>query len=716
MGNLQIVKKDGQIQNWRPEKIRAAMLLANKRTKEEIDQKTLEQLADKVKEKVPEGTTLINVNDVHELVMQVLREEGFQDTFSQYASYRNYKKIFSNSFVKGYEESTKILYDGDKENANKDSSLNSTKQALIAGNSMKKFMINFVMRKEWIDAHNQGYIHIHDLAERFLNGHNCNFFRMFNVMKGGFELNGIMYNEPGGVQKAFDVAGDLVLSASAQQYGGFTVSYIDEGFEPYAEKTYNKAYKHFYEELIEDGIDEEIAKKSAEKLANKQTIREIQQGYQGFETKLNTVSNSLGQTPFVTITLGLMKGKWARIITKTVLETRMNGIGQKKTTAVFPKIVFLYRSEINGKGSPNYDLYQLAIKCSSIRLYPDYLSGDAGYQKEIYEECGRMVSPMGCRAYLGRFYHPITGELVIEGRANIGAVSLNLPMLALESNGDREKFKELIDKYAKMVFDIHLETYEKVGKSKGSIDPLFYCEGGAWMSVGYDEEIAPVLEGFTASLGYVGIEEACQVFFHEPLCKHVEDFGTPLVQYLWDTCMYYKEKHGKLYTLYATPAESLIKKFQEINQKKFGIIPGVTDKAYMTNSFHMHVTQKLAAPEKITLESPMFNISQGGRITYCEWPYGVDTKVLEQNVTYAMTLGQYHGVNIESSTCNNCGYQSEITGVCPNCGSNDITSVDRCCGYLSYKRVKGDSRYNSAKEAEIADRVDHYSPDVAITK
>ena len=219
MGNLQIIKKDGQIQNWRPEKIRAAMLLANKRTKEEIDQKTLEQLADKVKEKVPEGISLINVSDIHELVMKVLREEGFEDTFNQYASYRNYKKIFSNSFVKGYEESTKILYDGDKENANKDSSLNSTKQALIAGNSMKKFMINFVMRKEWIDAHNQGYIHIHDLAERFLNGHNCNLFRMFNVMKGGFELNGIMYNEPGGVQKAFDVAGDLVLSASAQQYG-----------------------------------------------------------------------------------------------------------------------------------------------------------------------------------------------------------------------------------------------------------------------------------------------------------------------------------------------------------------------------------------------------------------------------------------------------------------------------------------------------------------
>lgn len=133
------------------------------------------------------------------------------------------------------------------------------------------------------------------------------------------------------------------------------------------------------------------------------------------------------------------------------------------------------------------------------------------------------------------------------------AVSLNLPKLALEANADEVEFKKLIDKYAKMVFDIHLETYEKVGKSKGSMDPLFYCEGGAWMSVGYDEEIAPVLEGFTASLGYVGIEEACQVFYKEPLCKHVEDFGTPLVQYLWDVCMYYKEKHGKLYTLYATP-------------------------------------------------------------------------------------------------------------------------------------------------------------------
>lgn len=287
------------------------------------------------------------------------------------------------------------------------------------------------------------------------------------------------------------------------------------------------------------------------------------------------------------------------------------------------------------------------------------------------------------------------------------AVTLNLPLYALLSGGDKKKFYELIDKYSKMVFDIHLEFYQRISKTKGSADPLFYCEGGAWMSVGYDEEIAPIVEGFTASLGYIGLEETCQVFYKEKLEKHV-DFGVEVVQYLWDTCMKYKKLHNKLYTLYATPGESLIKRFQDINREQFGVVPGVTDKAYMSNSFHMHVTNKLSAAKKLTLESPMFNISLGGRITYCEWPFNPDFKALKQNVRYAMKLGQYHGVNMESSTCNHCGYQGEITGKCPVCGSDDITSVDRCCGYLSYSRVKGNSRYNEGKKAEIIDRVDHY--------
>lgn len=420
-----IIKKNGSIQEWKPEKIRGAILLANKRTKEEIDQKELERLSDIVKNNINKET--VTIDELHELVMRVLRDEGYTQTFNQYASYRNYKKIFSKSFIEGYNDSKKIMESGDTENANKDSTLNSTKQVLIASGTMRTYMKKFVMRKEWIDAHDNGLIHIHDLAERFLNSHNCCLFRMDNVLRGGFELNGIKYSEPGGVQKAFDVAGDVVLSASAQQYGGFTVSYVDEVFSYYAEKTYNKAYKYFLDKEIEDAkefgyeISEKIIKAKAKKRAEETTIREIEQGYQAFETKLNTINNSLAQTPFVTISFGLKTDKWAREISKVILKTRTKGLGQNKTTAVFPKLIFLYRSEINGdKNSPNYDIKKLAIKCSSLRLYPDYLSGDKGDQKEYYEECGRMVSAMGCRAYLGKFYHPQTGELIFEGRANIG--------------------------------------------------------------------------------------------------------------------------------------------------------------------------------------------------------------------------------------------------------------------------------------------------------
>lgn len=385
---IKVIKKSGIKENWREEKIRGAILLANKRTNEELTQEKLEELAHRVTLRVPNETVEIPVNEVHNLVMDTLREDiDFQQTFQQYAAYRNYKKIFSNSFIEGYEESTKILFDGDKENANKDSELNSTKQSLISSGIMRQYMTRFVLRKEWVEAHKKGFIHIHDLAERFLNGHNCNLFRMGNVLKGGFELNGIMYSEPSGVQKAFDVAGDIVLSASAQQYGGFTVSYVDELFGYYAEKTYQGSLKHY----LNEGCDEKLAKK----LAMQQTLREIEQGYQGFETKLNTVSNALGQTPFVTITLGLKTGKWEREISKVILETRSKGLGQKKTTAVFPKIVYLYRTEISGEGAINEDIFDLAIECSRKRMYPDYLSGDEGFQCEIYDECGRMISPMG---------------------------------------------------------------------------------------------------------------------------------------------------------------------------------------------------------------------------------------------------------------------------------------------------------------------------------
>lgn len=215
-----VLKKNGSIEEWKSEKINGAILLANKRTEENITQLELERLSSIVKDEANAlNKDTIKISEIHELVMKVLKNEGYEDTFNQYSSYRNYKQIFSKNFVEGYNDANRIMSAGDNENANKDSTLNSTKQVLIAAGTMRNYMKNFVMRKEWIDAHNSKMIHIHDLSERFLNSSNCCLFRMDNVLKDGFELNGIKYNEPGGVQKAFDVAGDVVLSASAQQYG-----------------------------------------------------------------------------------------------------------------------------------------------------------------------------------------------------------------------------------------------------------------------------------------------------------------------------------------------------------------------------------------------------------------------------------------------------------------------------------------------------------------
>lgn len=697
---MKVVKKNGGIEEWIDQKIKDAVNKSADRAKVKLTDEELQFICRKSKEIVSEDKNdqCVEVKDIHEAVMQSLYIVN-KDVYNEYRAYRNYKERFQKSFLDTYNLSNKIISMGDKENANKDSSLNSTKQALIASGIMKEMMKNFEMSPDWIKAHEEGYIHIHDLAERFVNSHNCNLFDMKNVLKGGFELNGIHYSEPGGVQSAFNVASDIVLSASAQQYGGFTVSYVDELFAPYAEKTYKKSYDFF----LSQGITEQMAAK----LAHATTLREIEQGVQAFETKLNTVSNSLGQTPFVTISFGLDTSEWGQIISKTILETRIEGLGTKKITSVFPKLIFLHREEINGNpDSPNYFLKELGIKCSSTRLYPDWLSGDEGFQKEIYEESGRMVSPMGCRSFLSKFYHPETGELVIEGRGNIGVVTLNLPMFALESKGNIDEFYKLIDKYSDMVYKIHLDAYERIGKSKGSTNPLFYCEGGAWKSVGYDEPIAPILKGFTASLGYIGLEETCQALFQKPL-KDCLQFGQEVVQYLADKADKFRKESGKLFSLYATPAESLIERFQLINRKKFGVIENVTNRGYMTNSFHQGVWQHHIAPEKMLMEKPMHDITLGGRITYCEWPYNIDTKTLQQNVSFAMKLGLYHGVNIESSTCLDCGERGEFE-VCPSCGSKEITSINRCCGYLSFSKVKGDSRYNEGKKEEIKDRVDHW--------
>lgn len=706
---LNVMKKDGHIEVFDTKKIQEAILASARKILSNEEEYDMQQKALIIANEVArflnsteDENAVIMTSKIHNVVLEILSKE-WEVVGASYGMYRNYRKQMAKTFLKSYEESETVLHDGDKENANKDSDLNSTKQALIANNNMRGYMETFEMDKDWVEAHKQGWIHIHDLAERYLRQQNCCLFNMAGLLDGGFQLNGTVYAEPKHFDSAINVVGDVTLFASAQQYGGFTIPEIDTVLAKYAEKSYQSNLK-FILDKFGDITNEDIME-TLEQTAYDMTVRELEQGFQGFETKLNTISNSLGQIPFVTITFGLDTTQWGREISKAILNVRIKGIGENKSTAVFPKLSFLHRKEINGSPeSPNYDIKQLGIQCSRLRLYPDWLSLDSGNLAEVYERSNQVVSGMGCRAYLSPFWDE-QGNEIYTGRSNIGAVTLNLPKIGLESKGDWNKFFDLIDKYSDIIFAIHEDYYTKISKTKGSSNPLYFCEGGAWTKVGYDEEVGKIYEASTASLGYIGIYETLKAMNvpKEEYLKH----GTKIVAYLKKLTEKATINYNHLYALYSTPAESLCYRFQKINRKDYGVIEDVTDREYITNSFHVPVWEDVSVPEKIAFEAPFHKLATGGRISYNEFVYGVDNSVLEQAINFAMEKGMYYGVNVVAGTCNQCGYSGDFHDNCPKCGTHDITVVTRVCGYLSFDQIHGDSRYNPGKQKEVKERVKH---------
>lgn len=679
---LNVMKKDGHIEVFDTKKIQEAILASARKILSNEEEYDMQQKALIIANEVArflnsteDENAVIMTSKIHNVVLEILSKE-WEVVGASYGMYRNYRKQMAKTFLKSYEESETVLHDGDKENANKDSDLNSTKQALIANNNMRGYMETFEMDKDWIEAHKQGWIHIHDLAERYLRQQNCCLFNMAGLLDGGFQLNGTVYAEPKHFDSAINVVGDVTLFASAQQYGGFTIPEIDTVLAKYAEKSYQSNLK-FILDKFGDIANEDIME-TLEQAAYDMTVRELEQGFQGFETKLNTISNSLGQIPFVTITFGLDTTQWGREISKAILNVRIKGIGENKSTAVFPKLSFLHRKEINGSPeSPNYDIKQLGIQCSRLRLYPDWLSLDSGNLAEVYERSNQVVSGMGCRAYLSPFWNE-QGNEIYTGRSNIGAVTLNLPKIGLESKGDWNKFFDLIDKYSDIVFAIHEDYYTKISKTKGSSNPLYFCEGGAWTKVGYDEEVGKIYEASTASLGYIGIYETLKAM-DVPKEEYLK-YGTKIVAYLKKLTEKATINYNHLYALYSTPAESLCYRFQKINRKDYGVIKDVTDREYITNSFHVPVWEDVSVPEKIAFEAPFHKLATGGRISYNEFVYGVDNSVLEQAINFAMENGMYYGVNVVAGTCNQCGYSGDFHDNCPKCGTHDITVVTRVCG------------------------------------
>lgn len=725
---MQVIKKDGTLEDYNEQKIIDACNKAAKRAMIELSEDDYAKIVNDVWVKIEENydeDTDIEIYDMHNIVEAVL-EEDFPTVAKMYKEYRNYKKDFVHMMDKVYERSQAIRYIGDKSNANTDSALVATKRSLIYNELSSELYKKFFLTYNEKQATKDGYIYIHDGSAR-LDTINCDLFDVGAVMCNGFEMGNIWYNEPNYLDTAFDVMGDIILSTAAQQYGGFTVPEVDKILEPYAEKSYEKYKNEFFNtiNMIEktDGVYLDMLsnasfEKAADEYATNKVSRDFDQGWQGIEMKLNSVGSSRGDYPFVTMTLGLATSKFGKMAAISLLKVHSEGQGKKgfKRPVLFPKIVFLYDKDLHGDGSEKYssaDVFNAGIDCSSKTMYPDWLSltGD-GYVASMYKKYKKVVSPMGCRAFLSPWYErggmyaaDENDTPVFVGRFNLGVVSLNLPMILAKARRESKDFYKVLDYYLELIRGLHKRTYDYIGELRASVNPVAFCEGGLYGGhLKPDEKIKSILPPMTMSYGITALNEL-QRLYNGKSIREDGQFALEVMQYINNYVNRIKEEDHILYAIYGTPAESLCGLQVEQFRKIYGIVENVSDKPYVSNSFHCHVSEQMSPIEKQDKEGRFWDLFNGGKIQYCRYNLGYNKEAIKTLILRAMDKGFYEGVNLAMCYCEDCGYQQVEMDVCPKCGSKMITKIDRMNGYLGFTRVHGETRYNEAKNAEIADRV-----------
>ena len=727
MANYKIIKRDGKEVDFEEEKIVNAVSKANHEIQDiyKLSDCQIRAIANNVKKQVTESLHTVSVEEIQDLVEKGIMEMRGYEVAQKYVRYRYTRELArkANSTDNGILALLERINEEVKqENSNKNPVINSTQRDYMAGEVSKDLSSRILLPEEIIQAHNEGIIHFHDMDYYAQKEHNCDLINLEDMLQNGTVINGTRIEKPHSFSVACNVTTQIVAQVASNQYGGqsFSLAHL----APFVDVTRKKIRAQVEAERREcgDSMDAEVISRVTER----RLAREIEQGIQIIQYQLNTLMTCNGQSPFVTVFMyldevadGQTRDDLAMII-EEALKQRMQGVKNEKgvwITPAFPKLIYVLDEDNIHEDSKYWYLTELAAKCSAKRLVPDYIS--AKKMRELKKD--NVYTCMGCRSFLTveESQKNPDGSYKFYGRFNQGVVTINLVDVACASDGDMDRFWEILEDRLELCHRALRCRHERLLGTPSDVAPILW-QYGALARLKKGEVIDKLLyNGYsTISLGYAGLYEMCvRMTGKSHTDPEAKPFALAVMQKLNDKCAQWKEAENISYSVYGTPMESTTYKFAKCLQRRYGIIPGVTDKNYITNSYHVHVTEKIDAFSKLKFESEFQKLSPGGAISYVEVPN------MQQNITAVLDVMKYiydnimyAELNTKSDFCECCNYDGEIKIVkdsggklvweCPNCGNRNeekLFVARRTCGYI------GTQFWNQGRTQEIAERVLHLS-------
>ncbi|MBW3078121.1 anaerobic ribonucleoside-triphosphate reductase [Bifidobacterium simiiventris] len=760
-GAVLVEKRDGRVVDFDPINIIEAVKSAFGDLDKQIgpeEEKMIRGFANQVEGEIKgRYNGPAKIEDIQNLVEHALIDAHLYDVARAYTNYRLDKDIqrakatdVNEAVARFINQDPTLIH----ENANKDANVYATQRDLLAGAVSKAAAFN-MLPPAVSNAHMKGDIHFHDADySPFTAQSNCSLPNFWDMLANGFTLGNAPMASPKSIAIAATQITQIMKDVASSQYGGQTANRADEHLAVYARKDYEKFLEEA-RETIPDGMPVEFARRQVENakkneptklhfgsreplpmdtpfhtdvdeleqereiLAKIRTRKAIYDAMQTMEYQINSNRVSNGQTPFVTIGFGLGTDWFAREIQRAILLNRIRGLGKEHHTAIFPKLVFTVKHGVNAdKGDPNYDLKQLALECATKRMYPDVV-----FYENIVKITGSFKAPMGCRSFLQGWINPATGKDEEDGRMNLGVVSVNVPRIALESHGDKNRFWKLFEERMEVA---HQALQFRIMRCKQAtpVNAPTLFRFGAFGRLGANDNVDELFknERATVSLGYIGLAETTAVFYGKNWIRdhgwdpEGKEFALSIVKRMNELCKQWSKQEGYHYSVYSTPAESLTDRFNRMDREKFGRVEGVTDHDFYTNSFHYPVWLQPTPMEKLNYEKDFPYYASGGFINYCEYPCLQDNpKALEAVWDYAYNVGiGYLGTNTPIDHCFVCGFQGDFEPTdegfkCPECGNSDPDKCNvtkRTCGYLGnpVQRPMVHGRHE-----EISHRVKHMS-------